>query len=239
MTTDPPDKPGLEILQRYLRPLEEAEDDRLQYLETMRDRHLGQTVVCLGTGPSLSTVPLEALRRHPTLGCNGIGRVFQPDYYVIADPFIYGLHHEVFLACPGLRILSSFTHGTCDLRLYYRREDVHGLSRDRVYSADNTGYILVSTAAVMGASRIVLVGYDGYPPGQERYHAYDEQAVEHERVRWEWREGSDKHEIMRKGYECAAALAPSLGIDIRLLTPSYLLDDLFERMDLEQLLEEP
>ncbi len=238
---EPPDKPGLDILLRHLRPIEQEEMDRDReaYLAAMRDRHLGQTVVCLGTGPTLGSLDLDALRRFPTLGCNGIGHVFQPDYYVIADPFIYGLHEEVFLACPGLRILSSFTHGRFDLRLYYRREDLIGLSRDRIYSADNTGYLLLSTACVMGARRVILAGYDGYPPWAARHHAYEELEVERERVAWEWRPGTDKEALMREGYTFAAREAPKLGLEIRLLTPSHLLGDLFPRIELDELLAGP
>lgn len=224
-----PDKPGLDILERFLRPLTQAEmdRDRLAFLDAIGGKHAGETLVCLGTGPSISTLPRTAIERFTTIGCNGIGQVIQPDYYVIADPFIYGLHEDVFLACPGTRILSSFTRGTCDLRLYYRREDMVGLSRNCVYSADSTGYIILSIACVMGADRVLLAGYDGYPSGAATYHCYDEPDVEIERVRYEWDRLEGKEDELRVGYEHAARVAPSLGLSIELLTPSTLLGDLF------------
>lgn len=234
--TDPEDKPGLDLLNAYLRPYtqDEIDRDRKDFVDAIRNRHRGETLFCLGTGPSLATVDHDLLRHHVTLGCNGIGHVYQPDYYVIGDPFIYGLHKDVFHACLGTRILSTFTRGTCDLRIYWKYENMVGLKRDEIFSADSTGFILLSMAYVMGASRIVLVGYDGYPPGRGRYHAYDEHAVEVDRVRYEWREDA-KERLMREAFAYAASAAPQDGCDIRLLTPSHLLGDLFDRIAPEDL----
>lgn len=241
MTWPPPDdptKPGIDILNAYLRQLtqKEMDHDREAFLRAVSERHPGETLVCLGTGPSLATVPLDLLSRVTTLGCNGIGRVYQPNYYVIADPFIYGLHEDVFLACPGIRILSSFTHGECDLRLYYRRDDLIGLARDRVYSADSTGFLLISIACIMGASRILLAGYDGYAPNSARYHCYDEAEVEIHRVRYEWKPGNAKEDLLRRAFTNAAQVAPKLGLEISLITPSPFLDDLFNNVKLESVL---
>jgi hypothetical protein len=243
MTWPPPDdpaKPGLDILNNYLRQLTQAEmdHDREAFVRAVAGRHQGETLVCLGTGPSIANVPLDllVLAGATTLGCNGIGRVYQPDYYLIADPFIYGLHRDVFLSCPGTRILSSFTYGDCDLRLYYRREDLVGLTRDRVYSADSAGFLLVSIACIMGASRILLAGHDGYAPGATRYHCYDEADVEFQRVHYEWQPGNSKEDLLRRAYTHAAKVAPDLGLDILLITPSTFLGDLFDYVALESVL---
>jgi hypothetical protein len=233
-----PAKPGVDMLLHYLRPLTQAmmDHDREAFLAAARNRHAGETLLCLGTGPSLRGFDANLLDNFTTMGCNGIGRFYQPDYYLIADPFIYGLHREVFDACRGMRILSSFTDGECDLRLYYRREDLVGLTRDVVYSADNTGYLQLSIAAVMGARRVVLAGYDGYPPDQARYHCYEEEVLEADRVRWEWRPGNQKEALMRLAFEHAARAAAALDLEIRLLTPSWFLGDLFEPIDAAEML---
>ncbi|MGH3888239.1 MAG: hypothetical protein ACRDSZ_17020 [Pseudonocardiaceae bacterium] len=241
MTWPPPSdpaKPGVDILNAYLRELtqEEMDHDREGFLHAVSGCHPNELLVCLGTGPSLAAAPLELMSGVTTLGCNGIGHVYQPSYYVIADPFIYGLHQDVFLACPGTRILSSFTHGEYDLRLYYRREDVIGLTRDRVFSADSTGFLLISIACIMGASRILLAGYDGYAPGSQRYHCYDEAEVEAHRVRYEWQPGSTKEDLLRRAFSNAAQVAPKLGLDISLITPSPFLGDLFSYVEPERAL---
>jgi hypothetical protein len=234
-----PRKPGKDLLDQYLRQTtpEEMNRDRLAFIEAVRDRHKDQTAVLLGTGPSLRSIDLDPLRRFTVLGCNGIGRIFQPDYYVICDPFVYALHKDVFLACPGTRILSTFTSGECDLRLYYRRENLVGLARDEVFSADSTGYILLSIAYVMGVSRIILAGYDGYPSGRSSHHCYVETPVEHERARWEWESGESKTALMRSGFQAAATVAERSGCDIRLLTPSFLIGDLFKPISQSELMK--
>lgn len=230
-------QPGHALCEAFLRPLDQArmDRDRVDYIRAIKDLHRGETLFVLGTGPSVRTVPGELLSRYSTIGCNGIGYVWQPDHYIICDPFVYALHEPIFLACPGQRILSSFTEGQCDLRIYYRREDVLGFSRDQVFSADSTGFIALSTAYVMGASRIVLVGFDGYPAGETQYHCYDEPAVEVARVRYEWQPGSGKDSLLRAAFSHARDAALRDGCEIRRLTPSTLLDGIIPMITPQEL----
>lgn len=235
------EKPGQTLLEQFLAPVDDLgwEADRASFLEWARMRHTGETVVILGTGPSLRLVDLDALGRSglPVIGANGIGRTHDPIYYVICDPFIYGLHRDVFDASRGTRILSSFTVGECDVRLYYDREDALGFSRDRVYHAENTGFVKLSIACVMGAARVVLAGFDGYVVGASSSHCYDEHHLEMQRVDYEWtgERGRVKGRLMRSAFEHARRQAPRLGVRIELLTPSAMLGDLFPVVDLDLL----
>jgi hypothetical protein len=236
-----PTKPGWELLQRYKAAEDPArwEADRQAFLRRFRGRHAGDTLVLLGTGPSISTLELECLHHFTTIGANGIGHVYHPTYYLICDPFIYGLHQEVFLGSPSTRILTSFTAGECDVWLYYRREDAIGLDREVIYHAENTGYVMLSMAYVMGATRIAIAGYDGYDlsrPG-DRFHCYPEEDVEVQRVRYEWQgdNGAEKTALMRRGFEYARHRAESDGVEIVLLTSSWFLGDLFPMASLPEL----
>jgi hypothetical protein len=234
-------KPGADILEKYLRrlTLEEMERDRRAFVDWARDRHRGETVVLLGTGPTLRTLDLGALRGFTTLGCNGIGHTFQPDYYVIIDPSVYGVHQALFDACPGTRILSSFTAGECDIRLYYVYENLVGLEPDDVYSADNSGYVQLSIAYIMGAANMVLAGYDGYPIQQRtESHSYEETQEEKDRVQYEWNgeAGRAKHDLIREAFAYAAAKCAAEGRGLYRLTPSYLLGDLIAPISWEDLM---
>jgi hypothetical protein len=233
-------KPGTEILERYRRyiPPEETERERQEFVDWARDRHAGETLVLLGTGPSIRSLELSQLRRFTTLGCNGIGRIFQPDYYIVLDPFIYGLHQRIFRACRGTRILSSFTQGECDVRIYYRYENLVGLAKDDIYSADNSGYVQVSVAYIMGAQRIVLAGYDGYKPDGSSSHGYDDAPVERDRVHYEWRgkAGQVKAELIREAFACASQVMRQEGRELYLLTDSVLIGDLVPRISWEDFL---
>lgn len=229
-------QPGADLLAGHLRPMTPAEmdSDLKSFADFCRGRHEGETVVVLGTGDSLRRLDQAQLRRFTTIGCNGIGRVFQPDYYLILDPFVYALHKDVFLACPNTRILSTFTSGECDQRIYYRYENLIGLSPDEIYSADNTGFVQLSMAYMMGARRVVVAGYDGYPPGAASFHCYDEPEVEAARVRHEWHDhdeaGDAKRALMREAFAYARRRFAEEGRELYLLTDSYLLGDLLEKI---------
>jgi hypothetical protein len=244
MTGEPPTvptKPGWELLEQYKAPedMPRWEGDRQAFLLGFRGRHAGGTVVLLGTGPSIGSLELQRLDRYVTIGANGIGHVYQPTYYLICDPFIYGLHKDVFLGSSSTRILSSFTAGECDVWMYYRREDAIGLDRDVIYHAENTGFVMLSMAYVMGASRIAIAGYDGYDPSRQAggFHCYPEQDVEAQRVRYEWqgRNGVEKAMLMRRGFEHARRRAEADGVEIVLLTPSWFIGDLFPLVSLDEL----
>jgi len=247
MSSSAAPKPGSDILEKYLRPLtsEEMERDRRAFIDWARDRHRGETLILLGTGPSLRSLDLAALRRFITIGCNGIGHTFQPDYYLIIDPFVYGTHQAIFDACPGTRILSSFTAGECDVRLYYTYENLVGLDPDDVYSADNSGYVQLSIAYIMGAANLVLAGYDGYPnQNRSASHAYEDTREERDRVQYEWsgEAGRAKGELIREAFTYAVAKCAVENRGLYRLTPSRLLGDIIPPIswrDLMQLPERP
>ena len=51
------------------------------------DRHAGETCLIVCNGPSLNSLPLDLLRRYPSIGCNTIveWQAFKPTYYVAVD----------------------------------------------------------------------------------------------------------------------------------------------------------
>ena len=236
-------KPGADILDEFHRHVSQEEMDRdgENFVKVIQDKHAGETIIVLGTGPTLNDLDLSRFDRFTTLGCNGIGNLYHPDYYVILDPFIYGLHKDVFLSSPHTRILSSFTKGDFDLRIYYQYENLVGLSKNEIFSADNTGFVLVSMAYIMGAKRIVLAGFDGYPPGSQQFHAYEEQPVEFDRAQYEWQDesGKAKGSLIQEAFEFARSKLIEEGREIRLLTPSYYLGDIIEPIGLQELEQGP
>lgn len=66
----------------------------VELLSQLRDRHLGETAVIIGNGPSLNQTPLEKLAGTPTFGVNGIfyaqDRLSEPiTYYVVEDTSVF------------------------------------------------------------------------------------------------------------------------------------------------------
>lgn len=54
-------------------------------MKPIRDRHLGETIIVLGCGPSLKTVPSVFLDRFTTIGTNRVSLNYDPDYLVWID----------------------------------------------------------------------------------------------------------------------------------------------------------
>lgn len=180
-------RPGEEILNEYLNILSQDEKDffEQQFVEFAKNRHTNSRILVMGTGPSIKEIPTTILDQNITIGCNGIGKLYSPTYYVICDPFIYGIHKDVFLRSHSYKILSAFTKGECDRFVYYKEKNLIGLSKNELFSGSNTGFFMLSIAYLMGATEIYLLGFDGYSQSKG-FHCYNDEGIEHERVEYEW-----------------------------------------------------
>lgn len=230
------ERPGRKILEKYLKPLtsEVMVHDERVFIETFSNRYQGGTILVLATGPSLKDVPYDILSSNITIGCNGIGEYFYPDYYIICDPFVYGLHKEIFEKSPKCKILSSFTRGNCDIPIYYKYENLIGLSKDEVFSGDNTGYIMLSVAYIMGAKNIYLIGFDGYS-SDKNFHFYEEAQVEKERVEFEWNNTkSQEIQLFREAMNFARKKMESEQCVLKLVGDSSYLGDILPKISLEE-----
>ena len=181
-------RPGEEILKENLKELTQEEKNfyEHQFVQFAKMRHTGSRVFIMGTGPSVLDIPKTVLDQNITIGCNGIGNLYHPSYYVICDPFVYGIHKEVFSQSSSFKILSAFTKGECDSFVYYKEQNIIGLSSDELYSGSNTGFFMLSIAYLMGATEIYLLGFDGYNSSNNKFHCYNDEGVERERVEYEW-----------------------------------------------------
>lgn len=234
-------KPGTNILNQYLKNVSdsEMEKDMKAYIDFCKNRHKDETIVLLATGSSIKTLDLEFIKDNfTTIGCNGIGQVFDPNYYIICDPYTYGLHNEVFLKSKGVRILSSFTEGDCDKRIYYKYENLIGLEDDEIYSADNTGFVMLSTAFVMGAKRFILAGFDGKFNNKDS-HCYTEKETERERFLHEWDDikGSAQTRLLVEGFKHAVDKIKSQNKEIFLLTESAYLNNIISPISWDDLIK--
>ena len=66
----------------------------------------GKPLVIFGNAPSLNRMDLDKLTCFPTLGCNRILRLFQPDIYTVCDRQPYMQDIELIKAYRGIRLLS-------------------------------------------------------------------------------------------------------------------------------------
>lgn len=131
----------------------------------------GETVVCLASGPSLTPADVAYCRgRARTIVINTtILRAPWADAFYACDARVWGWHEATVRAFAGLKFAldgAAAQYGATILR----NAGVWGLSAnpDAVCNGRNSGYQAINLAYLLGASRILLLGYDLQPgPGGE------------------------------------------------------------------------
>lgn len=122
------------------------------------------TVVCVGTGPSLTAASIETARRKgfTLFGCNNVWRMCD-----LAVHYACNLSWWNYYWCDELaRIADKWTTNAEAAQKYglnwVAEKNAPGLSTDPavVHHGHGSGYSLVNLAYLMGADRIVLLGYD-------------------------------------------------------------------------------
>lgn len=123
------------------------------------------TVVCIGTGPSLTLEQIEAARRKgfTLFGCN---RVFE----IVPDlALLYGVNHAFWRHYWDAAARHPAEKWTTNKRAALEfgleligQKNRPGLSSDPAYvhHGHGSGYTLVNLAYLLGATRIVLLGYN-------------------------------------------------------------------------------
>jgi len=136
---------------------------------------LGKAVICVGGGPSLKGFDLEPYRHIPTISVNQSFEIAPwAKYHLFADRRWYVWNQKAVDASPSIKVTvgkSMFPPGL-DFRRMIRDKDA-GLCHERTHLAGiDSGCVAVNLAFHLGASRIILLGYDsGYAEdGSSHYH---------------------------------------------------------------------
>lgn len=137
----------------------------------LQDKHLGETCVVIGNGPSLKDTDLPALaKKFPTFGSNKIFLYpFIPTYYAVCD-------HLMMFSCIKQIQEDSFNPDAMWLPRTFPVPGANlvnyaikaGFSRDPSYEIVIGGtvtYVLLQLAFYMGFNRVLLVGVDHSYPG--------------------------------------------------------------------------
>ena len=164
-------------------PLDGASVDRLA---TLRDRHVGQTAVIIGNGPSLNDTEVELLTDVATFGVNAIflaaERLPKPiTYYVVEDTSVFSENIEAIKAFDAEWKLfpamyrPSFDETEIDDQTIFFRLNTGFYGRNtgttchprfsldptqRLYSGQSVTVINLQLAHWMGFRRVVLIGMD-------------------------------------------------------------------------------
>jgi len=150
----------------------------MQELGEWKNRHVGETIIVCGNGPSLNTL-IDAVVASTTIGVNDACYYFEPDYLVIIDKvktFIPERQEFILQAkdvCKAVfcndpnELYGHFRGGKAEQVLLRptvldpRLSGVMSLrERDKVYTAITSTFTAVTLASVFGANRIGLAGVD-------------------------------------------------------------------------------
>lgn len=185
----------------------------------------GETAVCIGGGPSLNQAQVDHVR--------GKARVIAiNDAYRLAPwaDIVYACDHKWWRWHPGARDVPGIkaTHSETAAREWpvvkwvKGDRNAKGLSRNPAYihCGRNSGYQAINIAYLMGARRIVLIGYDMRVVG-DRSHWFGDHP---NRIRSNYRG-------WLTNYQTIADMLPALGLTIINATPGSALA-CFKRADL-------
>lgn len=134
----------------------------------------GSTIVCIGGGPSLTPADVDACRgRARVIAINDAYKLAPwADVLYACDGKWWGWHKQA-LKFPGLKFAIDCSSSKYPGVQCLRVEAKLGLSRhpERLCTGDNSGYQAINLAVLLGAQRILLLGYDMArgPKGQSHW----------------------------------------------------------------------
>lgn len=145
------------------------------YLGSVPQCWPGETVVCLASGPSLTRDDVEYCRgKARTIVVNSTLQIAPwADVFFASDGRVWRWNEAAIRAFQGMKF--SLDPVAAEYGgMILRNGGVCGLSRDprAVCTGYNSGYMAVNVAVLLGAARILLLGYDMQqgPSGESHWH---------------------------------------------------------------------
>ena len=143
----------------------------------------GSTIVCIGGGPSLNQADVDRCKGAHVIAVNDAYRMAPwADVLYACDARWWNWHAKALSGFEGLRFGLHVPNATvlngCQVTML-RNAGPRGLSNspDAVCHGSNSGYQAVNVAVHLGASRIVLLGYDMQPSKDGRVHWFGQHAI--------------------------------------------------------------
>lgn len=168
----------------------------------------GKSVIVLGGGPSLLTVPMEDLKPFPIIATNNAYQLVDRPCPVVALDRRYFEWHGKALLAAGHTIISALRDSNylpIPQDSYWKMaKDRNGiLSEDRfTLAGTNSGHAAVNLAYLLGASRIFTAGFDmGFVKGKSHWHAGHKIPASEQNYRVRFRPPYEKlvYALLKKG----------------------------------------
>jgi hypothetical protein len=137
-------------------------------LAGFKGRHRGESIVVCGCGPSLNE--LNEPQRFVTIGVNDVGRLFDPNYLVVVNPRTQfkGDRFQYVEQSNALALFTQLDLGVVQPPVVrFKLGQFGGTGMEAamanggtLHYTQNSPYVAVCLAALMGAKRIGLIGVD-------------------------------------------------------------------------------
>lgn len=151
----------------------------------------GGTVVCIASGPSLTTEDVESVRGQVVIAINDAVRLAPWAQVLYSSDSLWWDRYKGMPKFQGLRFKVSPSPFRVENKKQPGKEHLIGVNTlrnagepgisfeaDTVCTGKNSGHAAVNLAVHLGAKRILLLGYD-MGPHKGRHHFYDKDPVQH------------------------------------------------------------
>ena len=142
-------------------------------LKKLKNKHLNETIIIVGNGPSLNDTPLDKLTKYPSIGMNKIDLIYQktswrPDYIVVNNNLVIKQHWRFFLEYKE-KILLAWKSRIFIKSKYRRKFNYFNVFNNKNFSKEfdkgvgssgTVTFTALQLAYYMGASKVVLIGID-------------------------------------------------------------------------------
>lgn len=173
----------------------------------------GETVVCVASGPSLTRADVEYVRGKARVIVVNTSLLLAPwaDAFHASDARVRQWHAIELLRFQGLKFSMEFLETDFSFTVL-RNGGIHGLSTDptTLRNGRNSGYQAVNLAVLLGAARILLLGYDMglAPDGRKHWHPLHP-GHKHDPVA-----DTARYAMFRQVFESIVAPLEALGIEV-------------------------
>lgn len=143
--------------------------------EDFKDRHFGETMICIGNGKGLKNIPIALLESYPSIGMNYITHwlpFLKLDYWLTLDKeCLFAIRGDIpsFVPYRYLPILPANLPNVVPFIL----PEVRGIPYSKSYGSSYTTSLAAAAhlALIMGAKKVLIVGFDcTFPVGPLRPH---------------------------------------------------------------------
>lgn len=170
----------------------------------------GGTIVCIGSGPSLTRDDVDYARDHATalVAVNDAVRYAPTAAALMASDAAWWVAREGVPDFVGLRYCLENVPSRIPGVSTLRNTGIEGLETDPtgLRTGRNSGYAAINLAVHLGASRILLLGYDMHAPSERRSHFFGAHSFP--------LRGNSDYAMFRRFYEYIVEPMKALNVDV-------------------------